>query len=160
MRTWREEKVKVQQAEAAKIAKQQALEEEQRHRDELRQQQKRFCEKHQIRQYHSDLESRRHADLEQARRLEEAANIEKKKVAALNVERVEYRHERLEEKMSEAKEAREVAEKEAIEKERRLELLRQQVQVETTSDPGRVLQATAVSVLLTHNVLHCNHDGI
>ena len=61
--------------------------------------------------------------------------------------RIEYRHERLSEKIAEAKEAREVAEKEAIEKERRLELLRQQVQVETTSDPERVLQATAVSVL-------------
>ncbi len=138
--------MKLQQAETERIAKQRAIEEEQRQREEQRASRKREQEKTQIKQYQSTLQSCHRDNLEQVRRLEEAAKIEKTKLAAHNVERVGFRQEILLQKAIEARELKELALKEAKEKEKRLDLLRQQVQVETTFDPERVVQATIVRI--------------
>lgn len=76
--------------------------------------------------------------------MEEAAKVERKKQAVHNVERVEYRRGKLLDKMVELREERAMAAREEMEREKRLELLRQQVQVEVSSDPERVLQDTVV----------------
>ncbi len=139
--------MELQRAEAERVAKQQALEEEKRQQEERRQQRKRECDKAQLKQYHLAMQSRHHDNLEQARRLEEAANVEKKKLGSHHIKRVEFRQERLLEKAAQVREAKTLEMKEAAEKEKRLDLLRQQVHVETTFDPERVLQSTVVRIV-------------
>ena len=144
VQAWREEKVRVQQAEAEEVAKQLALDEERRRAEELRRGKQREQEKQQIQQYHAHLQAHRQSELQQVRKLEEAAKVERKKQAVHNIERVEYRRGKLLDKMAEIREERAMAAKEEMERERRLELLRQQVQVDISSDPERVLQETVV----------------
>ena len=75
---------------------------------------------------------RHQSELEQIQRIEVAVKKEKEEQALKNQERVEYRKEKLSERVAEAKEAQEQALLEGREREMRLEQLRQQVLLRTT----------------------------
>ncbi|XP_067649359.1 coiled-coil domain-containing protein 148-like [Haliotis asinina] len=139
---WREQKMEVMQLEMELEQKraEEMAELEQARRE--REQERRQKQKHKISEYHQERQERRRKQEERDRyRLQELQTILEEQ-AEFDRERVKFREEQLERRREERQMEQEAKVQEDLERERRLEVLREQVRPIAESDPERLLKQT------------------
>jgi len=153
---YKEEQLELMKLEASNRVEQERKEEEKRYEKEVKDQKKREREKKQILHYKERkfLHSAKQREHDHARMVELQ---EKQSVLRVhNMERVGYREELLLEKTQQQRRYQLQQEQEEIEKQKRLQRLRDQVEVHVVSDPSRILEPT--EAIKHRNAAVCNDD--
>jgi len=142
---FREQKLEALKLQAAIAAKQQEEAEREIRTAEEKEQKRRDHQRKQIQDFKEQKEREREISAEAERK--RLAELQEKMAeqAVLDHERVKYREEQLQLRQEAKQQAKELALEQEQEKERRLDKLRQQVQVHVEDDPGRIFKTTEAS---------------
>ncbi|XP_052094946.1 coiled-coil domain-containing protein 148-like [Mytilus californianus] len=103
---------------------------------------KRTHEKEQVAKFHEEIEKKQQKQSEKDQKRYDELQAQLAEQAKFDQERIKYRAEQLDAKIEERKYLKEEKRQAEIEKEERLEALREQVRVVAESDPHRILQET------------------
>lgn len=142
---FREEKLEALKLQAAIAAKEQEEEENRLRAAEEKERKRRDLQRRQIQDFKEQKEREWQISVEQERiRLAELSERMAQQ-AVLDQQRVKYREEQLQLRLEANRKAKELAEEQEMEKQRRLDKLRQQVQVHIEDDPERIFKTTEAS---------------
>ncbi|XP_029207917.2 coiled-coil domain-containing protein 148-like [Acropora millepora] len=142
---FREEKLEALKLQAAIAAKEQEEEEHRLRAAEEKERKRRDLQRRQIQDFKEQKEREWQISVEQERiRLAELSERMAQQ-AVLDQQRVKYREEQLQLRLEANRKAKELAEEQEMEKQRRLDKLRQQVQVHIEDDPERIFKTTEAS---------------
>lgn len=142
---FREEKLEALKLQAAIAAKEQEEEENRLRAAEEKERKRRDLQRRQIQDFKEQKEREWQISVEQERiRLAELSERMAQQ-AVLDQQRVKYREEQLQLRLEANQKAKELAEEQEMEKQRRLDKLRQQVQVHIEDDPERIFKTTEAS---------------
>lgn len=142
---FREEKLEALKLQAAIAAKMQEEEENRLRAAEEKERKRRDLQRRQIQDFKEQKEREWQISVEQERiRLAELSERMAQQ-AVLDQQRVKYREEQLQLRLEANQKAKELAEEQEMEKQRRLDKLRQQVQVHIEDDPERIFKTTEAS---------------
>lgn len=142
---FREQKLEALKLQAAIAAKEQEKEEKELRAAEAREQKRRDLQQKQIKDFREQKEKEYQVFAEQERKRLAELQERMAQQAVLDQQRVKYREEQLQLRQESRQKAKELVLEQELEKQRRLEKLRQQVQVHVEDDPERIYKTTEAS---------------
>lgn len=142
---FREEKLEALKLQAAIAAKEQEEEENRLRAAEEKERKRRDLQRRQIQDFKEQKEREWQISVEQERMRLAELSERMAQQAVLDQQRVKYREEQLQLRLEANQKAKELAEEQEMEKQRRLDKLRQQVQVHIEDDPERIFKTTEAS---------------